>query len=240
MRSIIDARVNSSAATDVDPGCTKTILPRTFAPHLCVRPAAERFFWSSIVSMSLDVSISCAASAIRDYRTNLAYKENLANCGVRTQNRRSQLAGGPGKVIAPECLKLSLGWRRYKHDLKIQSEVNPQRLVSGKLLDHKTYFPRTPSIECVLSAWTDNPFTTVAVDFDYNTYLLGAMKHEAIFEIALANARGDWIVPPRSMNHGISILELCEKGNFHLRSLKDTHKCQIKANTPTLVELAGD
>ncbi len=66
--------VNLSAATDVDLVFTETILPRTFAPHLCVRPAAERFLWSSIMSMGLDVSISCAASAIRDYRAHLPYK----------------------------------------------------------------------------------------------------------------------------------------------------------------------
>ena len=50
------------------------------------------------------------------------------------------------------------------------------------------------------------------------------MMHEGIFEIALANANGDWIIPPTSINHGISTLELCEKADtqWHLLQEKFT------------------
>jgi hypothetical protein len=69
-----------------------------------------------------------------------------------------------------------------------------------------------------MDAWKTAPLNTVVADFEYNTKLLPTMKHESVFEIALANANGDWIVPPTSINHSIAISELYQKGVAHLLS----------------------
>jgi hypothetical protein len=89
------------------------------------------------------------------------------------------------------------------------------------LLDSKTYYPRSPSIKHVMKTWSNNPYTTVIADFEYHSRLLPRMKHEGIFEIALANANGDWIIPPASINHGVSTMELCEKANTQLHLLQE-------------------
>jgi hypothetical protein len=74
-----------------------------------------------------------------------------------------------------------------------------------------------------MNAWSNNSYTTAIVDFEYHSKLLPYMKHEGVFEIALANACGDWIVPPTSINHCISTLELCEKANSQWHLLQDKY-----------------
>jgi hypothetical protein len=75
----------------------------------------------------------------------------------------------------------------------------------------KRPFPLTTSVLRVMKAWTKNPYTAIIVDFEFDTYLLNTLKHEAVFQIAVANALGEWIVPPTSINHGMSTLEFFEK-----------------------------
>lgn len=69
-------------------------------------------------------------------------------------------------------------------------------------------FPRSVFVDRVESSWMNEAFTTVIADFEYSSRRLNTMGHYAIFEIALANARGDWIVPPTTINHRVSLNEL--------------------------------
>jgi len=79
------------------------------------------------------------------------------------------------------------------------------------IFNPKQAFPLTPSVFRVMKAWTKNPYTTIIVDFEYDTYILNTLKHEGVFQIAAANALGEWIVPPTSINHGMSTLEFFKK-----------------------------
>jgi hypothetical protein len=67
-----------------------------------------------------------------------------------------------------------------------------------------------------MDAWSNAPYTTVVADFEYQTRLISTMKHECVFEIALANANGDLIVAPTSINHVVTISELCQKADVQL------------------------
>jgi len=62
-----------------------------------------------------------------------------------------------------------------------------------------------------MNAWTNSPDTTVIGDFEYSTGLLETLRHQAIFEFALANAHGKWIVPPTAINHRMSKQEFAER-----------------------------
>ena len=92
------------------------------------------------------------------------------------------------------------------------------------LLDHRTDFPQSSSIQRVMNAWSNSPYKVIIVDFEYDSKLLPVMKHEAIFQIAIANACGDWTVPPVSINHGILISELAEKASSFLSFLGGPRK----------------
>jgi hypothetical protein len=62
-----------------------------------------------------------------------------------------------------------------------------------------------------MKAWTENPYTTIIADFEFDSHLLDTLRHEAIFQIAIVNALREWIVSPTSINHGLSTLEYFEK-----------------------------
>jgi hypothetical protein len=47
------------------------------------------------------------------------------------------------------------------------------------------------------------------------------MQHEAVFEIAIANASGDWVIPPVTINHQILLSELCNRLTQGLNLLRD-------------------
>jgi hypothetical protein len=57
----------------------------------------------------------------------------------------------------------------------------------------------------------NNPYTTVVVDFEYIPPLATVMRHQSVFQMALANAKSEWIVPPTTINHDMSVLELAEQ-----------------------------
>ena len=77
----------------------------------------------------------------------------------------------------------------------------------ASLLVPTTKFPLSPSIKRIMKAWVTRPSTTVVADFEYHIALLPTMRHEAVFEIAIANASGDWVIPPVTINHQISSSE---------------------------------
>lgn len=62
-----------------------------------------------------------------------------------------------------------------------------------------------------MQEWSNNPRKTIIVDFEYNVQLLKTLKHEAIFQIAISNALGEWIVLASTINHCMSRREYFEK-----------------------------
>lgn len=114
-----------------------------------------------------------------------------------------------------------MGWRGNSN-VGIDTAINSQQLLAAsanlKLLNHNTQFPRTHSIDRIMQAWSNGLYSIVIADFEYHR---GLIRSEGIFEPALANAHGNWIVPPTSINHHISTKELYEKAKSHW--LSQTH-----------------
>jgi hypothetical protein len=71
-------------------------------------------------------------------------------------------------------------------------------------------FPRSQSVDHVESLWNDEPYTAVIADFEYNLVLLNILGHQAVFEVAIANARGGWILLPTTINHQVSPSKLAD------------------------------
>jgi hypothetical protein len=138
-------------------------------------------------------------------------------CADRVREARYQLARGAEKVGTHVYLTRGI-WGGYRRGHNIEAGKKSLRV---RLLDSKIHYHRSPSIRHVINTWSNNPYTTVIADFEYHSRLLPCMKHEGIFEIALANANGDWIILPTSINHGISTLELCENANTQWHLLKE-------------------
>jgi hypothetical protein len=45
-----------------------------------------------------------------------------------------------------------------------------------------------------MNAWSTHPSKVIIVDSEYDSRILPSMKHEAVFQVAIANVREDWIV----------------------------------------------
>lgn len=104
--------------------------------------------------------------------------------------------------------KLNNGIWRSKRS-KADSSENVQH-ANARWLNEDT-FPLCASIMRVMEVWTKKPRTVAVADFEYASGILDINKHEAVFEIAVADANGDWIVRPTSINHRISQQELWER-----------------------------
>ena len=65
------------------------------------------------------------------------------------------------------------------------------------------------------------PYTTVVADFEYHRALLPILRHEAVFEVAIANAKGSWVIPPVTINHQVPLLQLHNKLVRGLKLLRD-------------------
>jgi hypothetical protein len=100
-----------------------------------------------------------------------ALEGHLGPCADRARKDRYELAGEPEKVATQGYLNRGI-WRGHKCDLDIENGINPQRAgnesPSKRLLDSNTYYPRSPSINRVMNAWTNNPYTTAIMDFEYH------------------------------------------------------------------------
>lgn len=92
------------------------------------------------------------------------------------------------------------------------SLARTQRKLRENLLNPKINFPKTPSIEKVMILWSKSPYTTAVLDFEYHSECLAEMKEKGVFQLAIANALGEWIVPPTTINHQISTSDLSSKG----------------------------
>jgi hypothetical protein len=92
-------------------------------------------------------------------------------------------------------------WRLFSDRVKYSS-----RPLNTPSPSHR--FPRWTSVDCIESAWRNEPLTTVIADFEYDSRLLKYLGHHATFEFALANAKGDWVVRPTTINHRMSLERL--------------------------------
>ena len=82
------------------------------------------------------------------------------------------------------------------------------------LLLPSTFYPLSPSIQRVTSAWYDKPHTTMVADFEYTVEAFRKFEYEAVWQVAIADASGNWIVPLTTINHRISKLALFERGQL--------------------------
>jgi hypothetical protein len=96
----------------------------------------------------------------------------------------------------PEGLTLFISVDCNGNSSSRSSEVsNPQLKLQRsnetrkKLLGAKTTFPQTPSMQKIRREWFGNPHATIILDFEYHSELLRVMKEEAVFQVAIANAR---------------------------------------------------
>ena len=105
----------------------------------------------------------------------------------------------------------------HKYDKRVESRTRYGHLPRVTFGDASQFQMLLSSITSY-QACLRTPHNTVIADFEYHPRLLSSLKHECVFEIALGNANGDWIVPPTSINHGITISELFQKGVAHLLS----------------------
>jgi hypothetical protein len=157
------------------------------------------------------VQCSCCNSRLPN---TSALEEHIIDCADRVRTRRYQVPGGAKPA-------LGVGWRGNSN-VGIDTAINSQQLLAAsanlKLLNHNTQFPRTHSIDRIMQAWSNGPYSIVIADFEYHR---GLIRSEGIFEPALANAHGNWIVPPTSIKNHISIKESYEKAKSHW--LSQTH-----------------
>jgi hypothetical protein len=72
--------------------------------------------------------------------------------------------------------------------------------------------------------WTSKPHQVIIVDFEFENNLLKRLKHEAVYQVAIANACGDWVVPPVVINHGMLVSELEERRRSN--SPKNQYTCR--------------
>jgi hypothetical protein len=84
-------------------------------------------------------------------------------------------------------------------------------LVTKTALPSSTRFPVLLGMKRTVEAWLKYPSNTIVVDFEY---MVGPGFPLLPIQIAMANARGDWIVPATTINHGISKRELLERGDM--------------------------
>lgn len=59
--------------------------------------------------------------------------------------------------------------------------------------------------------WYESPRTTVIVDFEYRAFGSDHMAPESVFEIAMANALGEWVVPPTVIDHCLPVSKIVAK-----------------------------
>jgi hypothetical protein len=82
------------------------------------------------------------------------------------------------------------------------------------LLSPSTLYPLPPNIQRVLSAWYDKPYTIMVADFEYNVEAFRNFRHEAVWQVAIADASGNWIVPLTTINHCMSKQALFDRGQL--------------------------
>ncbi|KAJ5405069.1 hypothetical protein N7465_006353 [Penicillium sp. CMV-2018d] len=129
------------------------------------------------------------AAALREHQT--------AGCLAQPQQPSSDSHG------------LSLGiWKSNRprgFSLSIWKSKAPNNLSEGHSLDWlSANFPLTPGVHRVLKTWVDSPNTVAIGDFEYSVHFAKILKHQAVVEFSLANAKGEWIVPRTTINHGMA------------------------------------
>jgi hypothetical protein len=142
-------------------------------------------------------------------------EQHLGPCAEAALKERSEEAESLTRAVKEGLHTLGI-WRRAKGSESLDpyntdrpESSSPRAIVEW--LGCSSHFPRSPSIDRIVNAWTNRPYTTVTADFEYSTGLLETLRDQAIFEFALANARGNWIVPPTAINHRMPKQEFAKR-----------------------------
>ncbi len=74
---------------------------------------------------------------------------------------------------------------------------------------------KTSSISTLAQKWNKSPKTVVICDIEAicTSY---SISHIDVFEIAMMNAEGDWIIPPTAINHHLSKSDLLSRGSSYI------------------------
>lgn len=87
------------------------------------------------------------------------------------------------------------------------------------------------------------PANTLILDCEYNIRYLKLLKDRAVFQIAIANAKGEWVVPCTTINHRVpkrDLRELFELAFDHLPSdIDDAQRKSSLRRRRTLVKFYG-
>jgi hypothetical protein len=193
---------------------SKPELPHICAHFKCKRCGRQQPLNQFEEHMSTCQFVRCGICHMRFSHTSI-FEDHQGPCAERSRAARYQATSAVKNTAINRQVVAQI-----RQDLKVELTADTgtisKGLLSAMLLNSKSCYPQSPAIKRVMDAWTKTPHNVVIADFEYSTRLLSTMKHECVFEIALANANGDWIVPPTSINHKITISELFQKGVAYL------------------------
>lgn len=91
-----------------------------------------------------------------------------------------------------QCSEVSHGLCSHHEQLGKQKAS-----MAAVLLDRSSPYPVSNAIRRTWHAWTNEPMNTVIIDFEF----FSPVAYDRVFQIAMANARGEWIVPQTNINH---------------------------------------
>jgi hypothetical protein len=97
------------------------------------------------------------------------------------------------------------GWKTIA--LRVPLNVKPSCAI-GAVLSPTTKFPLLEEYISTMTAWMESPTNTAIADFEYLT-LHGFGKVPC--QVAIVDGYGEWIIPPTTINHGITKGELLAK-----------------------------
>jgi hypothetical protein len=107
-----------------------------------------------------------------------------------------------------------------------QNTAAEQQFFRKKLLRKTGHSPlwRNPSISAVAQIWHNSPQNVALCDIE-TSYICNATSHTDIYEVAIMDARGEWIIQPTTIHHRLPKKELACTG----RELSGrTRKAQIR------------
>lgn len=164
---------------------------------------------------SLEEGHRCLVAKCPNCRSRIKCDElpqHLLTCEVaicNICNRRFAHAAALREHQTPGCLaqpQQPSSDTPHGFSLSIWNPNTPNPLSEGHSFDWlSAIFPLTPDVHRVMKLWGDSPDTVSIGDFEYFPKFLKMLKHQAVVEFSLANAKGEWIVPRTTINHGMSI-----------------------------------
>jgi hypothetical protein len=130
--------------------------------------------------------------------------EGCRTCFIRIRS--------PGFASCAQCREKGYAQKgdRDKRSIGMQTQSKAIRI----LLSPNTAYPLTSAIQMVMNAWYNNPHATMIVDIEYSSSAFSIFGPDAVFQIAIADARGDWIVPLTTINHRLPKRTLFERAHL--------------------------